>query len=514
MKKSFARIAAALSLAVLLLFGGCQPSEPAGGSSMNDSASAIGENSSNTEDTSSTETLSNSDVSSNGEAASSNASSTGKSPVSSVASIASIASGNNSSRPSNTTSSKTEGPAPTGYVQKQFYIATWRAVDYGAEEAKYTKVIKANKEAGINLIENAVLSRDEGLLSAKICEREGVDFLISNITGDRGYTGMGISDVAKNLDDDLVKSTVNEMKDYKHLVGYYVWDEVPQDQFDVCRKNIALFEKYDPKRLAFTLLFPSYGGLKWYEPAGTTIENSNYYKYVTEYVKQVDPPVLCFDYYALKGANTPLITNNLWKDLGLFRKEAVRTNKPLWWYFQAYDTKDGTVGHMTRAKLAVQMFAGVAYGCKTVSYYQSLGSITDKYGTKTSLFEDAKSLNAEVQNVGNLFFQKKPSEIYHFGLTKTQEESYFLDDVSKSSVISDAPDKTIVSVFTDNTSAKYVMVVNKDYTKVVKGNLVLKKSATIEEYNKVTNKFSALFSGSSAVYMNIKPGDCVIYRIS
>ena len=58
------------------------------------------------------------------------------------------------------------------------------------------------------------------------------------------------------------------------------------------------------------------------------------------------------------------------------------------------------------------------------------------------------------------------------------------------------------------------MVVNKDYTNAVKGNLVLKKSATIEEYNKVTNKFSALFSGSSAVYMNIKPGDCVIYRIS
>ncbi len=516
MKKSFARTAAILALAAMLFIGGCQPGTPAAssdGSSTASTTESLG--SDNTADASMAESVTQSETSSVQQSVSSqgsNSSTTTQVPSSSAADNPNVSTGT----PSYTTSqapSNTSEPEPDGYVQKQFYIATWRAVDFGANEAVYTKIIKATKEAGINLIENAVLSRQEVMLAADICEEQGVDFMISNITADKGFTGMGISDVAKNLEDDLVKSLVDEAKHYKHLIGWYVWDEVPQDQFDICRRNIALFNKYDPKKLAFTLIFPSYGSLKWYLPAGCTPEESEYYQYVTEYVKQVDPPVLSMDYYALKDANTSIITNSLWRDMGVFRKESVRTGKPFWWYFQAYDMADGTVGHMTREKLAVQMFAGLAYGCKALSYYQSCGAITDKSGNKTTLYDDAKSLNAEVQNIGNLLFNKKSSEIYHFGLSKEVEATYFLSDLSKSAIISDAPDGTIVSVFTDNTKAKYVMVVNKDYKKAVKGNLVLKKSATIEEYNKTTNKFSTLFSGTNAVYMNIQPGNCVLYRI-
>lgn len=414
---------------------------------------------------------------------------------------------------SKASSSGGEEPKPqeTGFVQKQFYIATWRAVHFGAEEKKYTRIIKATKEVGINLIENAVLSRDDGLMSARICEQQGINFLISNITSDRGYTGMG--DNVPDVSQDLVRSVVDEVKDYRYLLGYYIWDEVTPSHFSTCRTIKKYFNKYDPQRLAFSLVFPSYGAYKWHLPDGT-IENSQYYKYVTDYIKEVDPDVLSMDYYALKSYNTSLVQNDLWRDMGLFRLKSMETGKPFWWYFQGYDMADGTVGHMTREKLAVQMFSGIAYGAKAVSYFQSLGALTTEFGEKTSLYEDAKSLHVEVQNVGNLLFDKKSMYLYHFGISQKLKAPYFLDDPAQSDVIVKAPDKTIVSIFGDGKKAQYIMVVNKDYSNPVNGSLSFRSELNVDEYNKKNNTFTRLFDNALSVYINIKPGDCAVYRIS
>ena len=134
---------------------------------MNDATSAIGEANSSGESTSLAESLQDSESTldgastpvstSSGQPNHPGVSSTGKVPSSSAASTASR--NPSSVRSSNPASSKPTEPEPNEYVQKQFYIATFRAVHFGADEAKYTKVIKANKEAGINLIENAIFLR-------------------------------------------------------------------------------------------------------------------------------------------------------------------------------------------------------------------------------------------------------------------------------------------------------------------------------------------------------------------
>ncbi|MHB1452592.1 MAG: hypothetical protein ACYCYM_01380 [Saccharofermentanales bacterium] len=433
-----------------------------------------------------------------------------------ISTITSILSSSLSSHSSSATSSQsavdiTEAPEPTEYVQPHFYISSWRAVHYNAEHEKYTKIIKATKEAGITLVENAILGRADGLMSAQVCEEQGMDFFISNITDDLGYTGM--FDKYPAVDEDRVEFIVDEMKDYKHLKGYYVWDEVPDTLFGTCRTIKDWFIKHDPAKLAFSLVVPSYGEYRWNITYGN-VEESQYYKFVDSYIKEVDPDVLSFDYYVFRTSHTLSLTkSDMWKDMGLFRTKSIETGKPFWFYFQGFDMETNTVGRMTREKLAVQMFSAVAYGAKTVSYFQSVGTLTDEFGNKTSLYEGAKSLNREVQNVGDLLFDMEPRYLYHIGLSSGFNSLYFMDEITESPIIASAPDNTIVSIFNDGTKSDYIVIVNKDYVNPKTGKLVLQSAKHVEAFDKVNNKFTEVSSSTTTVNLTIKPGDCVVYRI-
>ena len=86
----------------------------------------------------------------------------------------------------------------TTWKQPRFFISTFKALphDAGGLERPYTledyrRIVRLTKEAGIDLIENAIMSRAEGVLAAQACELEGVSYLVQNITGDMGYSGIG-----------------------------------------------------------------------------------------------------------------------------------------------------------------------------------------------------------------------------------------------------------------------------------------------------------------------------------
>ncbi len=406
---------------------------------------------------------------------------------------------------------------PNRWQQKKFYIGALRAVQWSCSNEAYTKCVKANIEAGINLVTNAALSRSDMIRAANTCEKEGVDFMVyDHSPATNGFTGR------VDLTQQTVKENVNEFKNYKHLMGYYVWDEVAYDdgeggpaRFPLARQHLKWFEAADPARLAFSLAFPSYGlAYNWSTPAGAAIEETTYYKYVTDYVEQVNPAILGFDYYPIRDASTKIIASPLWRDLGLLRTLSNKTGKPLWWIYQGQDMKDGTPGHLTRANLSAQMFGGIAYGCKTLIYFAGPGLVTDDQGNKSTLFDVVKALNVEVQNIGNLLLNKYSTEIYHFGITDAMKQAFFDDDLSKSKIIKDAPKNTIVSVFGDNKNkSRYVMVVNKDMVKSVSGKLTLKRGFAVEEYDKVKDKLSVLGSNISSIDMTIPAGDCVVFLL-
>lgn len=417
-------------------------------------------------------------------------------------------------KPTTATTTKPKPVDPTnGYVQSQFFISTFKAMPHSAGSTleEYVKIVQLHKEAGINLIENAIMSRSEGLLAMKACEQVGVKFLAQNITADKGYSGMGSNCPA--FTEDTIKFVVDELKDYKYLEGYYTWDEVDKPNFEKCRTLNNLFKKYDRSSIVFSIVLPSYGQYKWQTPDGNW-ENSYYAQYVNEYVDMVDPDVICFDYYPFQqhgGARTDLLNCAIWKDMGLMRKKSMETGKPFWFYFQAYNM--GGNYTFTEEMRAVQMYAALAYGVKCLSYFTSLDVVCDNKGVKKDTFDEVKEINRKVQNLGDYLFEKETENLYHFGIKKANQVLFNLDKVEDSALIADAPSGSIVGVFGDGTAKKYVLVVNKDYNKAMTGELKLRAAKKVQLYNHDTDKTAAVSASADTVALNIPAGDCALYVI-
>jgi len=404
-----------------------------------------------------------------------------------------------------------------GYKQNQFFISTVRAVPwqdaYGYDD--YLATFQATKEAGFNLIENSVLPKTKMLMALDACEAVQIKCLAQNITGD-GFSG--VSDSYPPFTEATVQSTVNELKDYTSLEGYYTWDEPLIPVFNVVKQVNDYFKKYDPNLLRYTVALPSYGPYTWYDTNGNSYED-----YIDSYIETIDPDVLSFDYYPFwkifgrDAEEASLIENDLWKDMGLFREKSIALNKPFWFYIQAVDmeVRNDTrlLGHITREKLSVQMKAALAYGAKTVSYFQTLDMLTDFYGTKRPIFDDVKSLNNEVMNLGNLLFDKQSKQIYHFGISEGLDAPYFLDDVDDGNLIASAPDNSIVSVFGDTSSTAYVLVVNKDYKHPMTGELTLKVPGSVKRYDKTNNTSQVMPGLTSSIDLQIASGDAELYMI-
>jgi len=410
---------------------------------------------------------------------------------------------------------ETPQPEVSGYVQDQFFLSTFRAVNFevprpeNPNKTVYTKAIAASKEAGLNLIDNAIMSRKEMLTVLEVCDEQQIRCLAHNLTEENGFTGVG--DYYPEFTAASIESVVDELSQFEMLEGYYVWDEVSIPEFGVLNELNDYFDDYDPGRLTYSITLPSYGQYTW--------NNNAYADYIDAYVQTVDPDVLGFDYYPFSTPNVSLINNDLWRDMGLFRKKAMETNKPFWFYFQGVDLATGdTGGWMNRERIGVQMYAALAYGAKTLSYYNALGLITDASGNKTAMFDDIKSLNGEVLNLGNFLFDKKSKQMYHFGILPQNHALYDLDSIEASDLIASAPDNSIVSVFTDQTpnpggDKVYVLVVNKDYNNPMTGNLKLKYYSEVDYYNKTDDTTQNVANSTASIALNIPSGDAALFII-
>jgi len=126
-----------------------------------------------------------------------------------------------------------------------------------------------------------------------------------------------------NPKEEDLKNLVNEYGAYPGLGGYYVWDE-PRGNFDAVKKTFSVLRAADPSRLPLVAMIPSYG--PWKHP-------DEYPAFARSFVKEVDPPVLSFDYYAMRGSPGQYIqSESVYLDLELWSSLSVETGKPLWMY--------------------------------------------------------------------------------------------------------------------------------------------------------------------------------------
>lgn len=311
------------------------------------------------------------------------------------------------------------------------------------------------------------------------------------------------------LSENLIRKTVGNYAKYDCVIGYNIYDEIIPDennaQYNRALSCIELLNKYSPNGLKFINLLPSYNSLY-------TWDNDTYDDYVSGFIDTFNPQVLSFDYYPyLMG--TEESGSDWWRDLGLFRKESIEHNIPLWYYYQGYNISEDRPTP-TNDEIKYQMYVGLAYGAKQLSEWLANYEALTPDGEKTENFEAAKARNAEIMTVGNFLFDKKSVAIYQtkdglFNNPFSDTAKFYLDDISKSSLLNSASNGLILSVFEDE-NAKYLLVVNRNTEDSVSGTISLDNSMSISKLNKSAGT-EEYVGNSNSISLNIAAGGGEVY---
>ncbi|WP_353197554.1 hypothetical protein [Parapedobacter defluvii] len=396
------------------------------------------------------------------------------------------------------------------WTQKEFVLSTFFAVPGSADANQYRRILTHTKNAGINLVELPFISPEALLVALNVAEEVGIQTLAQNTQIYSGISGDG-----PVLSEQKLADEVKFLQRFSTMEGYYVWDEPFERNFNQVKELNQLLRKYDPGRLAFATLFPSYGVYNW-EEGEYNWENNSYAQYVTQYLQQVDPTVLSFNYYPYRDnkESTNLIENDLWKDFGYIRQKGLEYNKPLWYYFQAVSIDPEQAGVMNLERIRAQMYGALAYGVKGLSYYTTHRSLLTETFEKSALYDDLAVLNQAVRHVGNLLFNARSVQLYHTGISEALRAAYFLDDLAASTVVDKAPDNLIIGVLQEPDAGKtFLVVTNKSHGSAVNGTLTLKEHAAVSQYDPYRNQTTAYTSPLAELSLSLAPGEIAIYTI-
>lgn len=397
-----------------------------------------------------------------------------------------------------TTASPSGPVSSTAWEQKEFYLSTFIS-GTDLEQVKWAK------EGGLNLLEFAFSTPAYMEKALDYCDDVGIRCMVY----DQGSI-TSVGDKMPLYNERSFANAVYKYYDHESVIGYYIWDEVDKSLFASARVMVDYVKKYDPARLAYLILYPSYGVYNW-SSSPVDWENSAYYYYVDDYLKTVNPQVLSFDYYPFYNNPSSLSISDWYRDMGLMRKKAAEYGKPFWYYYQTHDLKDHNIA-LSPGQIRVQMYTGLAYGAKYLSSYNAMYYMYTDSG-KTANFESAKAINNEVMAMGRYLFDKTPTRLYHTGAAAVNSSIYYLDDLTASDLIASAPDDLILSVFEDGkTSTKYLLVVTKNFTSGASGTITLKSSKAVGLLSK-SGSVQQVSPSADSISFSLEAGGGALYVI-
>ncbi|MBQ9115457.1 MAG: hypothetical protein IJY04_00370 [Clostridia bacterium] len=415
--------------------------------------------------------------------------------------------------------------------QKEYALSTFSAIGpkiYGDPAEVLDRNIRYIKEAGFNMTELGWACHEGAWAAVDACERYGLDLIFQDMSI---MGGMQHNCLENKVPFAVPEKLVDTLKNKKHVIGYYVWDEpYSEEMFTEARRQMDMLHTLAPDALLFTVAIPDYNRFGE-DGAGFRWENGRFAPYVDEFIARMDPPVLSFDYYPVGdyfGAwnghrynyEKQLDDTYMWLDLALFRKKALEKDLPLWFYYQGCqlfecEDADKFIFPMVR----VFMYAGALYGAKGLQHYQACDrddiSIVNPSGEKGRFFEDQKAIHKEFSALGNTLMALDSTLVYHSSdlLPGDKYMAEWCDSVNSSTFFTELPKRTSVGEFADKYGNKYIMILNRDYEKPLKCEIPMKGEYRLYEVSKVNGKQSVLADKTAALKLDLIPGDAILIRV-
>ena len=401
------------------------------------------------------------------------------------------------------------------WKQKDFVLST-----FGCHTENMREGIKNLKEAGFNLFELGWARHEQAWEAVELCEEYGVDLIFQDLSI---CGGMMDRHFERPVREDFAEYIADRVKDKKHTVGYYIWDEpYGERMLGRARFEMDKFQEIDPDKLLFVVAMPNYNPPRW------KWENKQYLPYLRDFAEKLDPPVLSMDYYPIGDypngikqyyydKENQLDRDHMWCDIGALRLVGREKNLPIWFYYQGCDLYK--CGYLTFPMIRMMMYAGVMYGAKGLQHYRATEEavVNRADGSKGPFFEDQKIIHKEFAALGNTLMALENRLVYHSDevtMPDTEGVDGLVDSVKDSDIVCGRlPRRCSVGEFTDAYGNEYMLILNRDYEAELDAEIALKDNYRFYEVSREDGKQSVVFDGITSLPIKLDKGDAVIYRV-
>ncbi len=419
------------------------------------------------------------------------------------------------------------GNKKRSYRQEKFIVSTFNLSGNSRVEMErdaVDKSVKKLKKLGLDLIETAHSANDTAWYALDACEREEMDVLFQNYFAFGGFQDQ----YNKKTTEDEVRAIVERTSKYNCVKGYYIWDEPwEEDDLKACAEQTAWFDKYAPGKHAFSVMVPNYN-------PKFTWKNGKYPEFIERYLDIIEPPVASFDYYPfnideLKEYDGAQLDNsNVWKDMGVLRRAALKRDMPFWFYFQTLRVAEFPTYHFSMTRLQINY--ALMYGVKGLQCYGLAGSLVspDKLNEKRRVleldyeegcfFDDLRAMICIVKNLGKTMIALKSEHIYH-GSEVLSDDEYFNENFRENIADDDLfdmeelPFRCSIGRLSDKYGNLYAAILNRDYVRAKSFVLPLRKECRIYEVSKADGKHYLINSDTDCINITLEAGDMAVYRL-
>ncbi|MBP1988826.1 carbohydrate binding domain-containing protein [Paenibacillus eucommiae] len=301
-----------------------------------------------------------------------------------------------------------------------------------------------------------------------------------------------------------IDAMANDYKGHPGLGGYYVMDEPEFANISYAGHAYNRFLSNDPDSSPYLNLLP----YVWNKP--------QYEQYVDDIIDAADLKYLTFDNYPFKVGYDAF--DDYYTNLKIIREKGLTNNLKIAAYIQACGYVDMRLP--VENELRYNVFTSLAYGAKSLYWFPYWhpgvpfsGAIINEDGTKTSLYEPFKNLNAQMKAWGPTLMKLTSMDVYHSGTMAAGTIGVPSDFQWQPNAITD---NVILSYFTDASGRKYVMAVNRDYTNSLTLTFNLNpKPSTVTEVSKTTGlEVSTNYNPSTGVISAaFAPGEGRLYAL-
>lgn len=319
--------------------------------------------------------------------------------------------------------SESGGKDPSFPVDYSTYASFWmRGHDYKTMpvavfnalpnmRSGYTYDYLANAESTIAAYAEAGVNTLYGLY--ELCTLKGVENAL-DVCYDRNIAYLvNMGDAANLTDASAGLHNLDRVKYHDAFAGVMASDEPGKTMFGNLGKSFAVLDRYIDGAAEGALwhanLFPAYASQKQlYNRVndGELPEGGyTYEEYLSDFIREVNPKVLSYDFYPCRGAEGSL-SGGYFENMALVRKYAAQANIPFWVYIQACSF-GGNTRVPTKGDILWQVNTALCYGAKGIQYFcgvtpsdgggeSFVGCYFDRGGNKTPVYDYAKEANLQI----------------------------------------------------------------------------------------------------------------------